>query len=291
MSLVAEELWHGMRAQVHRSAALELVILPDRGGKIASIRDRSGREWLEQPAVPLRPLDKLPTRFVDGDMCGWDECAPTIAPCDVSGVQLPDHGELWRTPWFDSGEGWLTVHGPSWGYTFSRRISVSGHVAKLEYQVTAGGEAFPLLWAAHPQFRAGPGTRVDLGGQSPQLLDVLAIPPAWNQYADELCGIDSVPAGGCRKFYLDPDSLRGPVTLRHTDDSVLTMECSDNVPYLGVWFDRKAFALHDVIALEPSTGFYDECNAAVRRGQVATLAASEHVQWWVTVSIGQGGTR
>lgn len=129
-----------------------MVVLPVRGGKIASIRHR-GREWLTQPQKPLLPLDRLPEFLVDGDMFGWDECAPTIDDCEVLGRRLPLHGDAWDQGWSDEGDGWLAVHGRSFDYRLCRRLTIRPDGFRLDYRVTAA-ERMPFLWAAHPQFAA-----------------------------------------------------------------------------------------------------------------------------------------
>jgi len=53
------KLWRGDPALVYRSGQLSVVVLPQRGGKIASIRYRD-REWLTQPQRALLPLADLP---------------------------------------------------------------------------------------------------------------------------------------------------------------------------------------------------------------------------------------
>ena len=48
--VVLQAEWCGRRGSLPRSDAIEVVILPEFGGKIASIFDRAaGREWLTQP--------------------------------------------------------------------------------------------------------------------------------------------------------------------------------------------------------------------------------------------------
>ncbi|QNA91618.1 hypothetical protein [Microbacterium sp. Se63.02b] len=43
-----EIAWRGLRALRYAAGGAEVVVVPERGGKIASIRDDSGREWLTQ---------------------------------------------------------------------------------------------------------------------------------------------------------------------------------------------------------------------------------------------------
>src|SRR2546428_13913666 len=56
------------------SEDIEVVVLPRRGAKIASLRHRSsGREWLEQPAGENVSLPRYGSAFNDAHMFGWGE--------------------------------------------------------------------------------------------------------------------------------------------------------------------------------------------------------------------------
>src|SRR4051812_16779214 len=86
-------------------AQCSLIVLPDLGGKIVSIRSKStGVEFLWQD--PTRPYRRpiYADEFGNYDASGFDECFPTIAPAPYpeapwASIAIPDHGELWCTPW------------------------------------------------------------------------------------------------------------------------------------------------------------------------------------------------
>jgi len=87
-----------------------VTILPDLGGKIASIRI-DNRELLQAPLAPYAPRTRT-MAFDEGDASGWDECLPSVAGCTVKTVArtvvVPDHGDLWRVEWSknrDQGSG------------------------------------------------------------------------------------------------------------------------------------------------------------------------------------------
>src|ERR1039458_7185807 len=83
------------------SGACAVTVLPDLGGKIASIR-LHGRELLQAPLAPLA-LRTQTLPFDASDASGWDECLPSVAACTVEtstgNSQIPDHGDLWRVIW------------------------------------------------------------------------------------------------------------------------------------------------------------------------------------------------
>ena len=65
-----------------QAGACSLIIMPQLGGKIASIRIQD-QELLQAPLSP--PANRTRTMSFDaGDASGWDECLPSVAACSVS---------------------------------------------------------------------------------------------------------------------------------------------------------------------------------------------------------------
>ena len=284
-------------------AALEVAILPVHGGKIVSLRDKaSGREWLTQPANPLRVPPVYGSSFTAGDLCGWDEMMPTIVACrypspdPARNVPLPDHGEVWALEWEvhekASNSVLMAVDGRALPYRLERRISLAGQGMRLGYQLTAtGGEPLWLLWSAHPHFACMGGTRVVLPGHVRNLLDV-TVPgqPSRRTWPGE--APDNVHALACgegRKLYVTPDVTVSWAALVDVEVSWLRMSWDPaSVPYLGIWLDNHVYAREPVAALEPSTGFYDDLELARRYGRVPRVRPGTQLRWWVEVTVGTG---
>ena len=262
---------------------LSATVVPERGGRISSLVDNSGREWLAQPEKPDGPLFGPGSTFIDADMAGWDECAPTIDACEVDGVQLPDHGELWTTR-FDAKPPTVSGTGALFGYGFERTIVPTADGLRLEYSAWTLGGDVPFLWAAHPQFVAPVGSRLIVSGVD-TVFDVISDPIARRDWSDELSRIDTLADHACRKLYLAPDDPRFEATLVHPDERSLTMRWSEECPYLGLWFDRRRFSREPVIAIEPSTGYFDSLEAAVANRRVALLKPDEPLRWWVELTV------
>lgn len=264
-----------------RGHGLTATVDPMRGAKIVSLVDAVGTEWLtgadpEAVAVPG-------ASFVDAEMAGWDECAPSIVACTVDGVSIPDHGDLWDVP-FESEGATVSTTGASLGYRFQRVIEATDDGIVLRYRAEATGGPIPFLWAAHPQFAAPPGTRVELPAHAASVIDVQHAALPKRPMSTDLTQIDSVPLGGTRKWYVDPARSVQSARLVRGDGPELTMRWSDTCAYLGVWFDRCAYSREPVIAIEPSTGYFDSLATAARLGQVATLAPGRPLTWWVRLS-------
>lgn len=273
--------WRGDPALIYRSGELEVVVLPQRGGKLASIVHRE-RQWLTQPQRPLLPLSELPPLLVDGDMFGWDECAPTIDDCEVMG--LPLHGDAWDQPWDETGAGWLEVRGRHFAYTLRRRLGIGVDRFRLDYQVSADAP-IPFLWAAHPQFAAGPGAEVVLGTGMEPLVDRFSRGYWAGRKAGAPIRLSDVPPAGSAKLFVTPDQPADRAQLIQPDGARLTFRWDAAVaPYLGVWMDRAGIGPVDAIAIEPMTGYADSAESAVAANRILRLAAGQAVSWWLEVS-------
>lgn len=286
--------WKGLQAQEVDAGGLVALVVPELGGKIVSLHTDDGAELLvNRDLTADRPAPGA--RFVDVAMGGWDECVPTIDECLTSdGVVLPDHGEAWRLPWEDEGEGWYGYAGRVAPYEFSRRVW--GHEGRLRFDYLAratGHSDVAMLWAAHPQFAAPRGTRVHLAATVSYVVDVLAEPPRRRPWPVGGMGIDDVPMPGsgqlgCCKVYVEPDSPVDRAAVVRPDGLSIQMSWEPRLtPYLGIWMERGVFASEPVVAVEPTTGFYDSCSFAAARGQLTVLEPGEELTWYVDLEVHQ----
>jgi galactose mutarotase-like enzyme len=170
-----------------RSGECSVRLLPEFGGKIASIRVK-GRELLQAPLTELRPRSRT-MPFDAGDASGWDECLPSVAACstrtDAGIAEIPDHGDLWRVPWelgdLDAGDPKARKHDGAkqpalvrlnaecfsvplkLERTLQLEPSSKGWKLELHYTLTNVGRfAVPWSWAAHPLFAVEGADRIEL---------------------------------------------------------------------------------------------------------------------------------
>jgi galactose mutarotase-like enzyme len=175
-----------------------LTVLPELGGKIASIRI-GDRELLQAPLVPLAGRTRTMS-FDAGDAGGWDECLPSVAACDVSTAggmaHVPDHGDLWRVEWERQGSGIrdqgssalnhangrnpasITLSGTCFSLPLELKRTLTlteqkdGWRLDLGYKLTnMAAYPVPWSWAAHPLFAVEPGDRILL----PQSIHALRV--------------------------------------------------------------------------------------------------------------------
>ena len=312
----------GFPAWVLQNRSIRIVTVPVLGGKIVSLFDlESGQEWLLQPERPPLVPPKYGQSFRDYGFFGWDEMFPTIRPCsypapgDYYGRLLPDHGEVWALPWqvvsTCQNRLELSVHGRALPYRLTRRLALcgSGKRLRLDYRLTNTGQTpWAGLWAAHPQLPIFPGDTVHVSpmietvvnAQTSQRLGSVGQVHTWPSsydldqrqiHLDRICG-DSLHSS--RKVYLRPDQSTGEMCLKrsrernsiYTIADMLTFAWNPlSLPYLGLWVDEGQFSPQPVVALEPSSGYYDELCLAYQNKRCLFLQPGETTAWELTVAI------
>jgi hypothetical protein len=154
-----------------RGQDLVVSVIPALGGKISSIR-WLGKELLaHNPRKPFRPA-RYAAPYEDYDASGFDECLPTIGPCQYleypwEGAELPDHGEVWSLPWdcqIEADGLYLRTQGIRMPYIFEKWITLpQPGVMHIRYALTnLAPFPFRYLWSAHPLFAPQPGMRIYL---------------------------------------------------------------------------------------------------------------------------------
>lgn len=274
-----------------------------RGGKITSLKDRrSGREWLLTPEEPSGRPAGYGSSFVEAELSGWDEMVPTINACRLDGspdeVLLPDHGELWSVAWdtivADDRRIVMRAEGRALPYSIERTIAVVDRERlRFSYQLRNGGDrSFPVLWAAHPQFVWTPGGRLELPPEVEQVLDITGGPePVVVPWDDAMATrLDHLGDGEGHKVWTLPGQGPSWSRLRDPDGGALTVHVDPTVvPYLGIWWDSGMHSPVPVVALEPSTGHYDDLAFAVAAGRVPWSSPDVELRWELELELHGSG--
>ncbi|MEK3722739.1 hypothetical protein [Paenibacillus sp. FSL H8-0034] len=310
---IAESIYKGWSAVTMESAYIQLVIIPELGGKIVSLQYKNSRkEWLAQTVS--RELKKLGygSVFTAADMSGWDECFPTIVACDYpiagafSNLRLPDHGELWAIPWtVDIQDQALEcrVNGTMLPYEFTRRmLFVDDYTVRFDYKVTnRSEETLTVFWTAHPQFVATEHSRICLPSEIQEVLCVdggrmleagmrYPWPSGKGNHSRQLNRVGSAAAKDSRKFYVEGSVPCGWAGIHEANSGeYLTMSWSpDEVPYLGIWIDEGQYNEYSVCALEPSSGYYDSLTEAQQQEKVMVISPKAVSSWSLNIRLGCG---
>jgi galactose mutarotase-like enzyme len=308
--------WLGVDAWMLANASVQVVIIPEMGGKIVSLLDRhSGVEWLAGPGKrPFHPVE-YGVVFTDQDMSGWDEMFPTIVACPYPGqgphhgASLPDHGDAWALPWdvVQAGEGRLTisVKGRALPYRLTRTADCPEPGAlRLSYTLqNLGGDPMPYLWSAHPQFTCGQDGQVVFPPEVTEVINTVDASWGWGEPETRFAWPEATALDGskvridrigpptskrARKFFALPDARpTWTEVLRCGSGERLRLEWDPSqVPYVGVWMEEGVFSHDSIAAPEPMTAWYDTLSVAVEKGYAPVLPAGETTAWSLTVRLG-----
>ena len=214
--------WNGQSALRHSSHSRHTIVLPVRGGKIASFRYTSAREWPEPPDRALAA--STPASIVEEDMFGWGECAPTIVACPVGAALLPDHGQLCSSSRNGSKYWWLTVRGRTFDYDSARKLTATDSRLDFAYRGGSFNSSPPFLWAAYPQCRAEQGTAILPPGDISEPVGILCQPTQLTSAADFRRATETQPSR-CRNDYVDPAPSLTQARVQHADGSTLILFC------------------------------------------------------------------
>jgi hypothetical protein len=275
-------------AELH-GGGTRVKIVPALGGKIASLQ-LLGREWLwtndtMEPRAPVYGSSYVET----ADTGGYDECFPTVAPCQLpsgvagfGGVSLPDHGELWA-------QGAV-------------QVTPVGAVA-LRYEVSNNGDApLPFIWSAHPLFPLTPATRLDLPdgarvrvySQHGDALRGMASEFRWPHVRLEKRIADlSIPDTLARhyacKLFLDMPADGSMVAIEEGDLRLEAVFEARQVPNIGLWLNKRQWTPFPRgkpylnLGLEPCIGAADALTDALGEWHAAHwLSPGETRSWGLT---------
>ncbi len=231
----------------------ELEILPQRGGRVASLR-LDGEELLDQGIGIDQPNAMS---FVEGGAFGWDEMVPTVEATDT----LPDHGEAWRLPWdvVDSGRSELSMrcHGRVVAWELTRAVRLGDAVAVRYTYKNVGDGPHPAYWCAHPLFKYEPGMEIDIGAK-----------------------LMSFARGKSGKFFLPRGSI-DRARLRWSEGRAIELAWDPAAtPYCGVWICNGDLGGYEQVAIEPATGGGDRPDSDE---PPPMLGPGESLEWWLEI--------
>lgn len=277
---------------------IALTLAPDFGARVTGLVDlRSGRDWLVKgPLVGVSDDDAV---FDGVEARGWDECFPTVAPCDdmTWGRSLRDHGEIWgrKTVCEASPEAVsFAYHGDR--YKFLRTLTLNGDRLNIDYQVhNTGTDPFPYMWSQHCLLATTPKDRLFVNGTgSFNVTGVIGSDrpkqfawPEFSQDRPDLQMIESIDAGWALKAYAPARDhiqvgVNGPI-------GGISFEWSrDQIPYVGMWLDYGAWPgnapVHQ-IAIEPTTAPADHLASAITKDAARWLNGGDSHSWCISIRL------
>lgn len=296
------ESFAGLPALRLSNGQLSLVVVPDLGGKIASLTDTQGREWLWRNPYLAWRRPGLETSYVrEADLGGWDECFPAVAagtyPLEPwRGEPVRDHGEVWAARCDVRWTGdrlQLWAEGVHFPYVFRRTLQLhpTAPVLDIDYEVTnRSNSPFVYVWCAHPLLAIEPGMRIELPAGSP--VRRYGAGPVPERFVWPLAGsldVSQVPdadAGWAAKLFAGPLST-GTIALHDpARNRSLHFEFDPTqIPYAALWLNYGAWsgagtAPYYNVGLEPASGAPDDLDSALGDWQAASVLPARGTRRW-----------
>ncbi|MCJ7711284.1 MAG: DUF5107 domain-containing protein [Chloroflexi bacterium] len=167
--------YRGLPAVVLENAALRVTVLPELGGHVLELFDKSldrNLLWANPRTAPRRA--PYGAHFDDWWSGGWDEIFPTGDQALLHDELLPYMGETWSVPWevrsgAEGDAAWVETvgHATIAPARFERTLHLDGNapILRVRYRITnLDVRPLPFLWGIHPSFAVTPDHRIDLPG-------------------------------------------------------------------------------------------------------------------------------
>lgn len=294
---------------------LQVEVLPELGGKISSLRYISGNtELMQMPLAPYAPRT-MTMEFEESDASGFDECLPSISPCNIktngTRVEIPDHGDFWRLPWHcekSDDQIHLNATGISLPFQFDKVLRLSGSNLEIGYRLTnVGTQSWPYIWSAHPLFAINDGDRIVL----PESVTTVKVESSIGNRLEEGSthswprtrmpdGMEtdlSIARGihaGTGDMFFTKAPLEGWVALERVREG-LRIEVRfdrEQARYVGLWlcyggWPEDKTARQQSVAIEPCTAPTGSLSEALRSKEALTLAPDATVAWKIDIGVSE----
>lgn len=314
MSTIAQQTGltiNNLHALVLENELLRIVILPEMGGRIWQITYKSTSTQLLWNNPSLAPSLLAPGSSYDDNWSGgWDELFPNDEGTQFGGLALPDHGELWTTPWTiihqqcDPGghELLLCCNTPVSGFYIEKRIRLGADDSFLtvDYKLTnRGKERFPFLFKLHPAFEVEEGDRIDLPSchvklepEFPGTLEGSSFEWPYLDQRGRTLDMRTIPAAnsGALHFFYGTGLREGWCGITRRRQKLSVALKFDPAVFSSCWL----FATHggwknlNVAVLEPATGYPFRLQSMIDHGQARWLAPGEGLSTEVVLSVQAG---
>lgn len=308
--MVYYEPFYNTQAVVLENETIKATVLPDKGGKVASlIYKPKNFELLFQNPKGTFGQACITSRFEDFEACGFDDAFPSIEKGVVRlggrEIRYPDHGEVWSAPLAceaDSECIKLSFHSSILGYSYLKRLRLAKDGLECSYSIlNQGEEPFPYIWAFHCLVNYEEDMHLLFPDGTAQVVNVMhsqRLGGAGSAYAfpcsadakGEIYDFTRVPAAAsksCEKYYVLGRVSQGSCGYYYPSKQVTARIEYDQakLPYLGFWITAGGFRGDYNCALEPATGFYDSIETAVENHAVSYLHPGETLNFDIRLSL------
>ena len=296
--------------------AMHLIILPEWGGKIVSLYDKSrNREWLHiNRKFDFRRLPTYDSNYIrDFDIGGFDECFPNIGAGPYpawpwKGVSLPDHGEVWALPWDveQNSKGLtLSVEGVRLPYRFEKRIELHSDGLWMYYRaINRSRFDMPVVWSSHPLVNIRKGMYLEVPTRTIRVDscntlfskltgvtsgDIISWPRYHNKDFSVIPGVEAQISAKlvARELTEGSVSLVDPeegASLKFRFDPKVVTHCGMWLNYCG-WAGKPGAEPYYNVGFEPCIGVADRLDVAMDLGEAGLLPARGELAWYLHLSL------
>lgn len=250
-----------------KSDGLCALFLPEDGGKMASLKNAAGFEFLLQAEGSEYKVLNYDGRYGACECSGFDDMFPTIDPYTpesgaFAGMTYPDHGEVCRMPsdyTVYEDRVTFTFRSRIFQTVFSKTVRAEGEAIVLHYQIeNHADEDFPYIWAAHCMLSGDPDAEIitPYGPDAP-IRKMFGKQEAAGMNRKSLSPYSA--DGDTYKFYYLDRIQKGFCGYRYPSQGQTLMFRYDaeKIPYLGLWLNNGSCKGMYNIALEPCTAPFD----------------------------------
>jgi hypothetical protein len=272
------------------SDRMRVEVDPAFGARVTALWDkRAGREWLV--TGPREGDRSEAATYGAREARGWDECFPTVAPCEhPRWGRLRDHGLLWGRPWR------VVAHGPTLRasyreerFAFTRVLDVHGPTLTVAYELEGEGD-LPWMWSQHCLLAARPGERLALEGFCGFRTE--GRPLDWPALDGRDLSVVGAPEDGfALKAYADARGAARAV-LEGAEGGIAFAWDAGQVGALGLWLDWGGWPADPALgapvhqlAIEPTTAPSDDLLGAEAAGAARVLRPDLLASWRMTISL------
>ena len=279
---------------------LTALILPEDGGKLASVRsNRDGFEFLCENPAPTYARLAYDGSYVASECASWDDMFPTIDPYtpdagEYAGITYPDHGEVCRLPMRVTREGEsavLSCASRLFAVDFVKRMTPEEDGAlALTYTIrNRGREGFPYIWAAHCMLQATDDLRVETPYPADAPVAYMFGPDGQETFPrDRMMGYEAGKGAAYKLYFTEPTDggfLRAVYTASGHSFEMDYRDSASAIPYVGLWINNGSFKGLYNFALECASAPYDAPHKAMERGYCSVLPAGEALTFTIRLRV------
>lgn len=296
--------WKNMTGILLENEVLQVVVLPELGGKTVSIYHKSNS--FELVAQNKNDSYNIPTsnaEFANYDASGLDDAFPTIdaAILDWNGKQLkyPDHGEVWREKFAYRIQDEvlnLKFKSEKFSYKYNKQIMLDGDSVIYKYKITnTKEETFPCLWAFHGLVRYEEDMQIYYPKGVKEYINVLESSELGGkgnifniQNGDyDFSKVPNINSNTMVKYYVNGKVEQGCCGYIYPSQGMKCQILYDSriLPYLGMWITAGGFRGDYNCALEPTNGYYDNILIAKENGSLFMLNKNQPLEFFIKIRV------